>query len=63
VFQKPLLLGQLTRNTTNTALLLLCLHGLGEGIIFPLIIGVFAALPQGPLSHLRGALAVEANIT
>jgi hypothetical protein len=45
------------------ASLLLGLQGLAEGIVFPLTIGVFAALPQGPLSHLYGALAIEADIT
>jgi hypothetical protein len=44
------------------ASLLLSLQGLTEGIVFSLTIWVFAALPQGPLSHLRNALAVEADI-
>jgi hypothetical protein len=62
VFQKNFIPCQLTGNITNTDSLLPGLQGLDDGVIFPFTILVFAALPQGPLSHLRGALAVEANI-
>jgi hypothetical protein len=38
VFQKTLLPSHLTRNTTNTASLLLGLQSLGEGVVFPFTI-------------------------
>jgi hypothetical protein len=38
VFQKTLILGQLTENTTNTTLFLLGLQSLGEGVVFPFTI-------------------------
>jgi hypothetical protein len=38
MFQKTLLLGQLTGNTMNTISLFLGLQGLGEGVVFPFTI-------------------------
>jgi hypothetical protein len=62
MFQKTLLPDQLTENIINMTTLLLGLQRLDEGIIFPFTNWVFAALSQGPLSHLWGALTVEADI-